>query len=71
MLGNIPILGRLFTRSSKSVIRRNLTVFLRPKILADSKSVNQISLEKYNYIKAEGLLNEKREEIIDLTEDGQ
>ena len=71
VLGNIPILGRLFTRSSKSVIRRNLTVFLRPKILADSKSVNQISLEKYNYIKAEGLLNEKREEIIDLTEDGQ
>ena len=71
VLGNIPILGRLFTRLSKSVIRRNLTVFLRPKILADSKSVNQISLEKYNYIKAEGLLNEKREEIIDLTEDGQ
>ena len=36
VLGNIPILGRLFRSSSKSVIRRNLTVFLRPKILADS-----------------------------------
>ena len=69
LLGQIPILGRLFRSSSKSVIRRNLTVFLRPKILADSKSVNQISLEKYNFIKAEGLLNESREEIIDLSED--
>ena len=69
VLGNIPILGRLFRSSSKSVIRRNLTVFLRPKILADSKSVNQISLEKYNFIKAEGLLNESREEIIDLSSD--
>jgi len=69
VLGQIPIFGRLFRSSSKSVIRRNLTVFLRPKILADSKSVNQISLEKYNFIKAEGLLNESREEIIDLSED--
>ncbi|MED6343241.1 MAG: type II secretion system secretin GspD [Pseudomonadota bacterium] len=69
VLGQIPILGRLFRSSSKSVIRRNLTVFLRPKILADSNSVNQISLEKYNFIKAEGLLNESREEIIDLSED--
>ena len=69
VLGQIPILGRLFSSSSKSVIRRNLTVFLRPKILADSNSVNQISLEKYNFIKAEGLLNESREEIIDLSED--
>ena len=69
VLGNIPILGRLFRSTSKSMIRRNLTVFLRPKILADSKSVNQISLEKYNFIKAEGLLNESREEIIDLSSD--
>ena len=69
VLGNIPILGRLFRSSSKSVIRRNLTVFLRPKILADANSVNQISLEKYNFIKAEGLLDESREEIINLSED--
>lgn len=67
VLGSIPILGRLFRSTSKSVVRRNLTVFLRPKILADSKSVNQVSLEKYNFIKAEGLLNEEKQKIIDLT----
>ena len=69
VLGQIPILGRLFRSSSKSVIRRNLTVFLRPKILADSKSVNQISLEKYNFIKAEGLLNESREDHLSEDQD--
>lgn len=71
VLGKIPLLGRLFSRTSESVVRRNLTVFLRPKILADSQSINQISLEKYNFIKAEGLLNEEREKIINLTPQGQ
>jgi general secretion pathway protein D len=71
LLGKIPLLGRLFRSSSNSVVRRNLTVFLRPKILADSQSINQVSLEKYNFIKAEGLLNEDREKIIDLTPQNQ
>ena len=67
VLGSIPLLGRLFRSTSKSVVRRNLIVFLRPKILADSSSINQVSLEKYNFIKAEGLLNESREKVFDLT----
>lgn len=71
LLGRIPLIGKLFRSTSKSVVRRNLTVFLRPKILADSKSVNQVSLEKYNFIKAEGLLNEEREKIINLTTQDQ
>ena len=71
VLGSIPLIGKLFSRTSNSVVRRNLTVFMRPKILADSQSVNQISMEKYNYIKAEGLLNEERERIIDLTTESQ
>ncbi|HJL79840.1 MAG TPA: type II secretion system secretin GspD [Gammaproteobacteria bacterium] len=71
VLGRIPLLGKLFSSTSKSVVRRNLTVFLRPKILADSQSINQVSMEKYNFIKAEGLLNEEREKIIDLMPEGQ
>ena len=67
VLGKIPLLGRLFRSTSTKVVRRNLIVFLRPTILADSNTVNQISLEKYNYIKAEGMLNSEREKIIDLT----
>jgi general secretion pathway protein D len=67
VLGKIPLLGRLFRSTSTKVVRRNLIVFLRPTILTDSDTINQVSLEKYNFIKAEGMLNAEREKIIDLT----
>tara|TARA_B100000900_G_scaffold155642_1_gene132266 strand:+ start:98 stop:1888 length:1791 start_codon:yes stop_codon:yes gene_type:complete len=68
VLGSIPVLGKLFQSSSESKVKKNLMVFLRPKILVDSESVTQISTEKYNFIKAEQLLKQQSK-IIDLTED--
>ena len=68
VLGSIPILGKLFQSSSESKVKKNLMVFLRPKILVDSESVTQISTEKYNFIKAEQLLKQQSK-LIDLTED--
>ena len=65
VLGSIPLLGRLFHSSSTSTSTKNLMVFLKPTILTDSDSANEISLEKYNYIKAEQQL---KDNIIDLTE---
>ena len=68
VLGSIPILGKLFQSSSESKVKKNLMVFLRPKILVDSESVSQISTEKYNFIKAEQLLKQQSK-LIDLTKD--
>jgi len=68
VLGSIPVLGKLFQSSSESKVKKNLMVFLRPKILVDSKSVSQISTEKYNFIKAEQLLKQQSK-LIDLTKD--
>ena len=68
VLGSIPVLGRLFQSSSESKVKKNLMVFLRPKILVDSESVSQISTEKYNFIKAEQLLKQQSN-LIDLTTD--
>ena len=42
-------------------------VFLKPTILTDSDSSQEVSLEKYNYLKAQKELNGKLD-IIDLTE---
>ena len=67
VLGSIPILGRLFQSSSSSSSTKNLMVFLKPTILTDSDVANQISLEKYNYFKAEQEIKNKNS-IIDLTE---
>ena len=68
VLGSIPVLGKLFQSSSESKVKKNLMVFLRPKILVDSESVSQISTEKYNFIKAEQFLKQQSK-LIDLTED--
>ena len=66
VLGSIPILGRLFQSSSTSTNTKNLMVFLKPTILTDSDVANQISLEKYNYFKAEQETKNNKS-IIDLT----
>lgn len=42
-------------------------VFLKPTILIDSESSQDISTEKYNYIKAQRLINDSSREIIDLS----
>ena len=68
VLGSLPLIGKLFQSSSESKVKKNLMVFLRPKILVDSESVSQISTEKYNFIRAEQLLQQKSN-LIDLTED--
>ena len=67
VLGSIPLIGRLFQSSSTSSVKKNLMVFLKPKILIDSEAVNDISLEKYNYIKAQQELQNQNKNIIDLT----
>ena len=66
VLGSIPLLGRLFQSSSSTTDKKNLMVFLKPTILIDSNSTEEISLMKYNYFKAEQELDKKLD-IIDLT----
>ena len=67
ILGSIPLLGRLFQSSSTTNQKKNLMVFLKPTILIDSESSQDISTEKYNYIKAQRLINDSSREIIDLS----
>ncbi|MET1218553.1 MAG: type II secretion system secretin GspD [Glaciecola sp.] len=55
LLGDIPYLGNLFKSTSTSKRKRNLMVFLRPTIVRDAATMNQISHSKYNYIRAEQL----------------
>ena len=67
-LGSIPILGKLFQSSSSSMVKKNLMVFLRPSIIIDKEMSEELSNEKYNYIKALQSLNSDYEEPVDLTE---
>ena len=65
LLGSIPLLGRIFQSSSTSTSTKNLMVFLKPTIITNSDIANEISLEKYNYFKAEQQLKDNT--VIDLT----
>lgn len=55
LLGDIPLLGNLFKSSTSNKRKRNLMVFIRPKILRDGITMNKISNQKYNFIRAEQL----------------
>ena len=55
LLGDIPIVGNLFKSTSSSKRKRNLMVFLRPSIVRDAATMNEISHRKYNYIRAQQL----------------
>jgi general secretion pathway protein D len=51
LLGAIPILGNLFKSRSGSRQKKNLLVFIRPKILRDADATESISEAKYNEVR--------------------
>ncbi|MCF6235808.1 MAG: type II secretion system secretin GspD [Gammaproteobacteria bacterium] len=55
LLGDIPLLGRLFSYNKTTKRKTNMMMFLRPVILRDSASTNSISQGKYSYMRAEQL----------------
>ena len=68
LLGDIPLLGRIFQSSSTSRTKRNLMVFLKPTIVRDAEDVRNISNRKYNYFEAIQELQKKEgNEIPDMS----
>lgn len=47
LLGDIPVLGRLFSSESRSRVKRNLLVFLRPTIMMEKGEANVATDRKY------------------------
>lgn len=55
LLGDIPLLGRLFQYRSNNKVKTNLMVFLQPRILRDRASADRKSQEKYTFMRARQL----------------
>jgi len=51
ILGSIPILGNLFRSRSTDMVKTNLMVFIRPRILRDGRQAAIETGSKYNYIR--------------------
>lgn len=60
VLGDIPVLGYLFSYRKSKKVKRNLMAFIHPVILRDSSQSMALSGEKYNQLRAEQLGIRKR-----------
>jgi general secretion pathway protein D len=58
VLGDIPIFGGVFSYKTKQKEKRNLLIFIHPTILTDQDTANNISEQKYKYIRAQQLLDD-------------
>ncbi len=64
LLGDIPYLGALFRSESRTRKKTNLMVFLRPVVMRDQASANKLSLDRYDYIRAEQQNNQPPQSTI-------
>ena len=53
LLGDIPLLGALFSYSTRSRTKTNLMVFLRPTVLRDAQRAESLTTDRYDYILGE------------------
>jgi general secretion pathway protein D len=52
-LGNLPLIGSLFRTENKDRNKTDLMVFLRPVILRDNQTTRDVSMNRYDAIRAE------------------
>ena len=64
VLGSIPFLGALFRAQKTAMVKTNLLIFIRPKILRDAARISTETNAKYTVIK--DLLDETNESGINL-----
>jgi general secretion pathway protein D len=66
LLGDIPAIGQLFRSRSKARNKTNLMVFIRPTILRSRQDAQDMTAQRYSYIRGRQLLaNPKREPSLD------
>jgi general secretion pathway protein D len=52
LLGDIPLFGNLFKTESRGRKKTNLMVFLRPVVVRDAAATEQLSLDRYDLMRA-------------------
>jgi general secretion pathway protein D len=60
LLGDIPLLGRLFRNDTVTATKSNLLVFIRPTIIRDDSQLAGATAEKYRYIRDEQMRQRQR-----------
>ena len=66
ILGDIPYLGNLFKYKTKTHIKSNLLIFLRPTVIRNTDQSNSVSLDRYDYMRAKSLSERTRDPLLDI-----
>ena len=64
LLGDIPVLGRLFQYQRTNKIKQNLMIFLHPRILREKGLADHYTGEKYNYMRAEQADRQRKKQTL-------
>ncbi len=66
LLGDIPVLGHLFTSKAKQRSKTNLMIFIRPTILRTAEDSRKLTEQRYGYVRLQqGLQDPGAEPSID------
>jgi len=68
-LSRIPLFGELFTFRSSSQVKRNLMVFIRPRILHDRKLMDELTTGKYRAIRGAQLEQREGRSVLSRREE--
>jgi general secretion pathway protein D len=67
LLGDVPMVGRLFRSESRSRDKKNLMVFLRPVIMRTQDASNAVTSERYDYMrKQQQVINPEVDALLPL-----
>lgn len=64
VLGDLPFLGGLFRYKTRSQVKTNLMIFLKPTVVRDSRRADSFTGERYDYIIGE---QERAQPVSDVT----
>lgn len=66
LLGDIPLVGRLFKSKTRTNVKRNLLVFLQPRIIRETAQARAVTDEKYGRVRTIQLEIDKSGNIFNL-----
>lgn len=64
LLGDIPLLGALFRYKTRSHVKTNLMIFLKPTLVRNSEDSGTYSGERYDYIRGEQLRTKPKSDAV-------
>ena len=68
LLGDIPVIGRLFRYQRTTKVKQNLMVFMHPRILRDAGLADRYTGEKYSYMRSEQLERRRKDQVLMIDE---